>query len=242
MKNTCSKLFIKVKSCCNSFNLLARGLLWVLQYPFKLRAYLVYIVNYKKVYERIIAKAKLESRVKGAGVYYEAHHIVPECLGGQGKTSQWKNHPNIVLLSGKEHFICHRLLCKIFPDNTKLAYALWAMCNQKRDYQIRYEVSSRAYEEARQIHSVIVSNRMKGHTLNKGKKQSEEHIKKRIKFGKDKIVTEQYKAKISEANSKPIKNIKTGIIYKSLTEAAKKLNCSVPNIGYHLSKGLYIYI
>lgn len=242
MQNLLFKLFIIVKNCCNSFNFLARGLMWILQYPFKLRAFLFSIVNYKIVYQNIIDKAKQEGRSKGDGIYYEAHHIIPECLGGDGRVTQWKTHSNIVLLTGKEHFICHRLLCRIYPNNVKLAHALWGMCNQRRSYQDRYVASARAYEEAKSIHSKALAQSMKGHTLNSGRKQSEEHIKKRMKYVKNIVRSEEYRNKISKANSKCVVDTRTNIIYESLSAAAMALNCSVANISYHLKKGLYIRI
>jgi hypothetical protein len=71
-----------------------------------------------------MVKARSEKRVKGKGVYYEAHHILPKCLGGQGKYTQWRNHPNIILLTYREHILSHKLLCLIYPKNGKLWYAL----------------------------------------------------------------------------------------------------------------------
>jgi len=242
MQNKLYALFIIVKNCCNSFNLLARGLMWVLQYPFKLRAFLFNKVNYERIYKAIINKAKQENRVKGTKVYYEAHHIIPECLGGTGRVSQWKTHPNIILLTGKEHFLCHRLLYRMYPNNAKIAHAFWGMCNQHRNYQKRYVPSSRAYEEARIAHSNVLAEAMKGHTLNVGRKQSEEHIKKRMKYAKGRVRTSEHKHKLSKANSKCIKDTKTNTTYESLTAAAIALNCSVANVSYHLKKGLYVLI
>ena len=113
-------------------------------------------MNYQKIYDQIIEKAKKEKREKGKGVYYEAHHIIPVCLGGKGRVNQWRCHSNIVLLTAKEHFLCHRLLCKIHPSVQKLIHAYWAMCNQKNKHQaVRYVPSARAYEEAKQLAATI---------------------------------------------------------------------------------------
>jgi hypothetical protein len=107
-------------------------------------------MNYKEVYDRICSKAKSENRVKGKGVYYEAHHIIPKSHGGDGLVSQYKWHPNVVLLTAKEHFLAHRLLCRVFPKSLSLRKAWWAMCNQKAPNQERiYKPSARAFEEAR---------------------------------------------------------------------------------------------
>jgi hypothetical protein len=55
---------------------------------------------YKKIYEFIIERAKNRS----LNCYVEKHHIIPKCLGGLN------NKDNIIKLTAKEHFICHRLL------------------------------------------------------------------------------------------------------------------------------------
>lgn len=106
-------------------------------------------MNYQKIYDQIIDRAKRENRLYGKDVYYERHHIIPKCMGGEGHVRQWKTHPNMVVLTAREHFICHWLLCRIYPDNKKLAHAFWFMTKQKSDNQQRdYKVNSRTYAEA----------------------------------------------------------------------------------------------
>jgi hypothetical protein len=79
-------------------------------------------MHYKKVYTQIIESAKL----KQYNQYTEKHHIIPKCLGGDNKKS------NIVCLSYREHFICHWLLCKIYPENHKLKAAFAKMLGGKK--------------------------------------------------------------------------------------------------------------
>ena len=101
-------------------------------------------MNYEKIYMQLINRAQLESRKKGCDIYFESHHIVPKCLGGTNDLT------NLVLLTAREHFVAHKLLCEIYTDNDKLRYALWAMINLNNSKQIRsYSVSSREYTEAR---------------------------------------------------------------------------------------------
>lgn len=95
----------------------------------------------KKIYESIIEKANSENREKGNGIYYESHHIVPKCLGG----SDTKD--NKVLLTAKEHFVCHKLLTRIYPDSNGIRFSFFLMC-QSSDNQERYQISSRDYEYA----------------------------------------------------------------------------------------------
>ena len=113
------------------------------------------------------------------------------------------------------------------------------MCNQRRNYQNRYVPSPRAYEEAKSMHAGVLAHSMKGHKINLGKKQSEEHISKRINKNEKFIRSDEYKLKISKANSKRIKDTRTNIVYESVSLAAAALNCSPSNISYHLKKGLY---
>lgn len=93
-------------------------------------------MNYKKIYEDLCQKAKKQNRKKRSGVHYELHHIVPVCLGGKGNTKKTPNHPNLVLLTAKEHYIAHRLLALAHPREEKLQKCL--------DYP-----SSKCYEKSR---------------------------------------------------------------------------------------------
>lgn len=147
-------------------------------------------MNYQKIYSNIIEKAKSENRQKNNGIYYEAHHIIPKCLGGQGSSKNWKNHHNIILLTAKEHYMCHMLLCEIYPNNFKLKLALIMMMEVKSDNQIRYIPNSRLYEKIKSQLSIIMSNSLLGIS----KKNT-----KNYKKPKNKTHKEETKAKISES-------------------------------------------
>ena len=114
-------------------------------------------------------RAKNEKRIKSFNFYYESHHIIPKCLGGEGKTTEWKTHPNIVLLTAKEHFIVHLILCEIYPNEEKLKFALWGMCNQDRNGK-RHKISSKQYQRIRYEFAKLISEKYKGRpAFNKGK-------------------------------------------------------------------------
>jgi len=117
-------------------------------------------MNYEKIYNDIVAKARAEDRrkIKG-GIYYEAHHIIPKCLGGDGKTSQHK-HPNIILLTAKEHYICHRLLCEIYPNNNKLVYAFWRMINSSGGNNDRYILSGNEFKKIKEEIKIKLAGRI----------------------------------------------------------------------------------
>jgi len=117
-------------------------------------------MNYQRIYESIIKKAKSENRKKYNGIYYENHHIIPKCLGGSdGKE-------NLVLLTAQEHFICHKLLTYIHPHNTGINYGYYAMVyfpSKFRSKKIKF--SGRDYEYAKEL---FIEAKSKTPAWNKG--------------------------------------------------------------------------
>jgi hypothetical protein len=75
-------------------------------------------MDYAKIYDSLIERAKNRT-LSG---YSEWHHILPQCMGGGDEDE------NLAQLTPEEHFIAHKLLVKIHPDNFKLAFALLGMC------------------------------------------------------------------------------------------------------------------
>lgn len=96
-------------------------------------------MDYKKVYDQLIERAK--TRILTG--YRERHHIIPKCQKGTNEKE------NIVNLTAREHYLCHWLLCRMYPEDYKLAHAFWFMSWQKSPSQKRYyTISSRVYAEA----------------------------------------------------------------------------------------------
>jgi hypothetical protein len=101
-------------------------------------------MNHQKIYESIIKNAKNQKRVRLTKndenyVYYENHHIIPRCLGGEDVED------NLVLLTAREHFICHKLLTYIYKGNRKIvcAFHLMTFMNKRK-----YGITSRDYAYA----------------------------------------------------------------------------------------------
>jgi hypothetical protein len=108
-------------------------------------------MNYEKIYNQLIERAQSENRQKGCGVYFESHHIVPKCLGGNN------DNTNLVLLTAREHYVAHKLLCEIYSDNAKLHYAMWRMMNaQSKQHNRNYIISSYEYNRYKQIQSELI--------------------------------------------------------------------------------------
>jgi len=150
-------------------------------------------MNYSEVYNRLIQRSKLENRFKSEEKYYELHHIVPLCMGGNDDPE------NLVLLTAREHFISHWLLSRIYPNNSKISYAFWMMCVGNIPGRNDYIPSSRAYAEAKSnlFHTEESKKKISGSL--KGKIVSDETRKKMSDFQKGKTISEETREKMSES-------------------------------------------
>ena len=145
--------------------------------------------KYTNWYHKIIENAKTRN-LKGYG---EKHHIIPKCLGGSNLAD------NIVKLTAKEHYVCHRLLTNMTNglDRRKMLFAIWRMMHGN-NYQHRYEINSRSYDVIKSAMAIEISSQ------NNGYKQSEETVmkmRKRIPWNKGKtgVMPESAKQQISNS-------------------------------------------
>lgn len=179
-------------------------------------------MNYSKLYDALIEKARSENREKlqkgdPSYRYYERHHVIPKCLGGT-----WSKN-NLVLLTAREHFLCHWILYKSTPSELKLAYAFSRMCCGNRHSSAR-KVNSCLFKYAREASAVAQS------IMHKGTKYSEEHKKKLSvaqlqssrHFSRGKHLTEEHKRKIGNANKISLKGKESWNKGKSLTEDTRR--------------------
>lgn len=117
-------------------------------------------MDYLKIYNNIINRGKdrnwKSSRYTRGSVcsncYTETHHIKPKCIGGDNKLD------NLVVLTAKEHFLCHYLLTKIYSGNDSIIVAFSIMCNRTegktgKDYSIIRESLSRIQSERSKIYT-----------------------------------------------------------------------------------------
>lgn len=190
-------------------------------------------MNYTTIYDNIIAKGKTRGNDKLKLDYYtEAHHIIPKSLGGTDEVS------NLVLLTGREHFIAHLLLSKIH-NNSKMNYALWMMCNSPGN---KFKVHSRFYESSRIKHSNYTSE------LFSGKERTEEHkrnlsnaLKGRVSPTKGKPRDDQTREKISNSLTGKIQSVETRRKRSESQKGKKKpLYSPCPHCGIITSKAIAI--
>ena len=102
--------------------------------------------KYTRWYMRIICHAVTQRRKKArGGTYYDRHHIKPKSLGGSGFRD------NLVLLTLREHYICHLLLTRMVTGEAYYkmlkAFIYFSDCAKirSRGYET---LSRRAREEA----------------------------------------------------------------------------------------------
>jgi len=143
-------------------------------------------MDYQKIYNQIIKRAK-NRKLEG---YKEKHHIIPKCLEGSNEEE------NLIELTAREHFLCHLLLCEIYPKELKLKQALWLMAIGKGKFkENKFKTNNRTYERLKLEFSQI----MKKQKIRLGKKASQETKNKMSKAHLGKKDTKEAKLNKSKA-------------------------------------------
>lgn len=152
--------------------------------------------------------------------YSERHHILPRCTASIFETSDIKSKSNIVRLTAREHYICHKLLTKVDfgkTVNKKLKYAYCCMAFRQGDsgnLTRKYNITSREYDNAKRIFSAIqkedhwsqtedgrkrLSDIRKLVNLNMSVEEKQARSKKLSEVGKGRPKSDDHKNKISAA-------------------------------------------
>lgn len=147
-------------------------------------------MDYQKVYTSLIHKRRINPLTKSKDLYTELHHIVPRCLGGTDEPE------NLVRLSGREHFVAHRLLCKIHPQNNSLRVSLWCMAST-RSLSIS---SGRVFESLKKEHFEKEEIRSLLSRAGRKKWSDPEYREMRSQSASDKWQDSEYRNKMVENN------------------------------------------
>lgn len=181
--------------------------------------------KYYRWYHSIIKNALEQKRIKkpvGSKEYqyFEAHHILPSCVFPEYKSFK-KNSWNKVLLTAKEHFICHMLLPKFVAKDThrfKLIHALYAMANQNNKQQQRN--NSKMYDYAKKVmievrkdqeasrewrEKLSKASKTSNHMIGKTKELNPFYGKTHSKEIKEKLRTLKLGSKLSENTKEKMK-------------------------------------
>ena len=108
-------------------------------------------MNYTKIYESLLHRAKMRGNDKGKLDYYtEKHRKIPGCMGGT------YDDENVFLLTPEEHFVAHQLLVKIYPKNKSLVWAAIRMTHHSSGKR----VNNKLYGWLRKRHSEYSKTRI----------------------------------------------------------------------------------
>lgn len=160
-----------------------------------------YDINEDKVLEYLEYINGIKNISDRSEDYTERHHIVPRCVD----SSLSKEKDNIIVVSGREHFIAHKMLADCFNGelSSRLNYALIMMCGSVHNEN--YYISAEEYEYIRkeisriQTGKVIPNDvRLKMSESHKGKKFTDEHKKNLGKWQVGRKLSFETRKKISK--------------------------------------------
>jgi hypothetical protein len=179
----------------------------------------VFINNkYTHLYYRIILKAHFERRLKGDH-YYENHHVIPKSFGGSDRRH------NRVLLTYREHFLCHWLLIKMvdrIDRRKKMVTALNRMRQVGSDTQTK-TTTSWQYAVARKLFIQEVAGKPK--TPEHREKIRAAHIGKPKKQPpRSQPMSQETKDKLSLANVGQKRTDEQKLKFKKTEEHKRKLS------------------
>ena len=185
--------------------------------------------KYTRWYYLIIDRAV--KQVKSG--YTERHHILPKSLGGANANE------NMVNLTFREHFICHKLLVKmtIGQERFKMIHALWRMTTDTKTNRLN---TSAQYEQSRKLFKVMMQEKRAGKPVvpvgYKFSKERNDKIAKALTGKKRKPFTAEHLANMSSAMQGKIfstaRNEKISVAHlgRKFTED-HKLKISIANTG-----------
>ena len=172
-------------------------------------------------------------RRKGDGNYYESHHIIPKWMGGSNKKE------NLVLLTAREHYICHYLLFLAYRDRPSSA----AFHKMNNSINSNYR-DSKKYAELREFQSLAWS----GENNPAKRKEVRKKISDKVSgenngmYGRTgesnpfygKTHTEEFKEYKKRLHGNPL--VFRGVCYPSLRDAERQTGISRFKIKKEISK------
>ena len=190
--------------------------------------------KYSNIYYSIIKNAKSQSRIKHVGDGYQTHHIMPRCMGGTDDSD------NLVVLTYKEHRICHRLLIEMTEGEYKhkmmYAYLLF-----DKSYDTSKMPSPQIYCTEESYRKMAETRKRKG-SYKRGKDnvfstpEIIEQVRQRMTEDNPMKRPEQ-KERMRQQNNNPYCNpvIVEGINFPSVGAAARHFNTTPYKLKKHFS-------
>ena len=130
-----------------------------------------------------------------AECYTETHHILPKSMDGSNDVD------NLVVLTGKEHFICHYLLTKIYPEVDSMVRAFQIMCNRTKGKTANdYCVQRERFAKISRNRVVSEETRAKMRIIGKRQAQDPEYLKRVSEGVLRAYATTDLREKVSKAS------------------------------------------
>jgi hypothetical protein len=153
--------------------------------------------KYYVYYNNIITNAKKRGANKNDVPFLtERHHIIPKSMGGEDTDN------NLVLLSLKEHFVCHHLLTKCVKSkklySVKHAFSQMVNCG-------KFTPTARHYNKARKFYAEGGRSkewRQRIGDAHRGKKRPQKYVEAMRKSLTGRKLTEAHKENIRQASIK----------------------------------------
>lgn len=174
-------------------------------------------------YIKLIITAKKRSHTKSPKDGYEVHHILPKSI-----FPLWKDRKsNLVTLTYEEHLQAHKLLCDIFPCKAMfMAYGYM----QNQPSQLTLSEATKMLWRIPEYRQKVVDGNFKFW-------HDEENLKKHSEIVKAAVnkpdIAEKRNKGVRRAISQKVRNLETGKVFDSMTEAAiwAGIPKSSPKIG-----------
>lgn len=149
------------------------------------------------MYVKIMLNATDRGLNKNALTFYtEKHHVIPRSLGGSN------DEYNYVLLTAKEHFVCHHLLTKCVVG--KNAYSVKHAFSQMV-YCGNFTPTARHYDKARSFYAIQGRSKEWRQNISnalRGRKMPREYVEKMKKRLTGRKLTNEHKENIRKASIK----------------------------------------
>ena len=94
------------------------------------KSYDEYLTYYCRLIDYALQRGLKKSELEG---YYEKHHILPRCMGGEN------NKSNYVILTFKEHIIAHALLYRMYSKDANIYTAIRLMVKSNYRFSERVD-------------------------------------------------------------------------------------------------------
>jgi hypothetical protein len=190
--------------------------------------------KYTDIYFSLINNAKLKNQIKQKGDNLQTHHIIPKCMGGND------SFENLVVLTYKEHRLCHKLLIKMttgeFKHKMMYAYLLF-----DKNFDTSGMQSPQIYCTEESYQKMVKTRKHNG-SYKRGKENifSSPHIIEQVRMRmltNNPMKKAEQKERMQQHNSNPFCKpvIVEGIEFPSISTAARHFNTTPYKLKKHFS-------